>query len=404
VFSGAGAGFIEPSRSQVKRPWGRPTVNVDRVVGVGGWLAVTGWALDSAAWSIVVDGAAAPVLLRYPRPDVEAATRTDEPVHGWLVLIAEGARVQLRHGRDRDLTVERTEPALETLLRELVPHLGTLLDQVGWEPTWARLAVPLVQSMQTGGDGRLEWVRGAPDSGSREARWQALRASRERLESAHPFSRDQLDDPAQTLFDDGPPSDVVLVTFAGFADKLSIPAAEFFEAVAVPCRRIYIRQLDIPFEPHVLGTSVEEVAASISDRIAGNERVVFAGSSLGAYIALVYATLCGADSVFALSPTTTVRPPDLAAMGDQRWSVLETQFPPQYLDDYGDLLAMWRRHKPPRVVVHFPYRNDVLRQHAERIAEVDGVSLTPHYEHAPMYKISNNGTLTATLTDLLKGA
>jgi hypothetical protein len=224
------------------------------------------------------------------------------------------------------------------------------------------------------------------------------------MENAHPFSRSQLDDPQQTVFDDGPPSEIVLVTFAGFADKLSIPAAEFFEAVAVPCRRIYIRQLDIPFEPHALGASVPEVAASISARIAGNQRVVFAGSSLGAYIALVYATLCGADSVFALSPSTTVRPETLAEMDDHRWDVLETQFPQDYVDQYGDLLAMWRRHAAPQVVVHFPYRNDVLRQHAERIAEVDGVSLFPHYEHAPMYKMSSNGTLRSTLTDLLKGA
>jgi hypothetical protein len=380
----------------------RPDVQIDRILEFGGWFAAAGWALDTEVWALVIDGVPAPVACRYPRPDAEAAFSGDAAVQGWLVIAPAGAVVELDYrGRRKRLRPERSETSVRLLFEESTPRLGRILDAVGWEPSWQRLAMPSVPSADRPMVGHIPWAGPTISPASRELRWKEQREARERADRSHPFFRDQPDDPTQTFFDNGQSAEAVLVTFAGFEDKLSVPAVEFFDAVVVPCRLIYVRQLHLPFVPHVLGGTVEDVAVALSDLVVSHDRVVFAGTSLGAYLALLYGTLCGADRVFALSPTTTVRQEDLQAIGDHRWDQLESDLPADFVDKFGDIRALWRTYAAPEVAVHFPYRNDVLRQHAERIGEISSVSLYPHYEHAPMHKILSDGTLTATLASML---
>jgi hypothetical protein len=237
---------------------------------------------------------------------------------------------------------------------------------------------------------------------SREERWLASRLEREQAQTSHPFSRQLPQEPGTFVFDDGADEDVVLVAFSGAADKLGIPAVEFFEAVVEPCRRVYVRGLAVPFEAHALGTTAAEVRDSLAKLVGDTPRVVFAGSSFGGFQAMLYGTLLGVESVFAVNPTTTLRPELVTSWDDHRWDPVIGALTPDFVEPYGDLPTLWQLHSAPPVTVHFSYRDDVLRRHAEHIAECDNVTLFPHYELAPMDKISADGTLAATLSGLLR--
>ena len=43
-----------------------------------------------------------------------------------------------------------------------------------------------------------------------------------------------------------------------------------------------------------------------------------------------------------------------------------------------------------------------MRQHAEHIAERDGVTVVPHYEREPMYTLVQDGALRTLLTQRLQ--
>jgi hypothetical protein len=146
------------------------------------------------------------------------------------------------------------------------------------------------------------------------------KAAREWAKGAHPFDRSQPLDPEQDIYDDGAESDAVLVAMPGTADKMLIPAVEFFETIDDwQLRRIYIRRLSPMLElPHQLGTSVPEIAESLRELVKGYQRVVFMGTSLGGFHALLFATFVQPDAVVLINPVTSVLRHVLDKAGDTR--------------------------------------------------------------------------------------
>ena len=231
------------------------------------------------------------------------------------------------------------------------------------------------------------------------------RAERDAARAAHPFDRTVQADPAQGLFDDGRAAEALLVAFAGARGKLGVAPADVFELVAdLDVRRVFLRGLD-PVGAARDPAGLQEVIDVFRDRFAElaapHRPVVFLGNSFGAYAALFYGTLCGADAVIAVDPTTSLRTEVRASLGDTRWSWLDLSGHDALPASQTDVLALWEEVPPPRVVMHYAYRNDVYRGHAERIAGLRHVRPVPHYEQATMAAIRDDGSLRADLGELL---
>lgn len=229
------------------------------------------------------------------------------------------------------------------------------------------------------------------------------KAAAEAAKYAHPFDRSRTYDDTQTVFDDGRTAPAVLVTFGGGGDKLKVAPVDFFDLMGdLPVRRLFLRKLSLAGTvPHDLGDSVAALAKSLANTIAAHDRKIFLGVSLGGFNAMLLGTLLGVDRVIVVDPTTTLKPSVLEAVGDERGGGAEADLPPDWVAEFGDLPTVWERHPPPPVVLHYPYRDPVLRGHAEHIAHLPHVRPVPHLEHMPMYKICGNGSLQRWLTGAL---
>lgn len=67
------------------------------------------------------------------------------------------------------------------------------------------------------------------------------------------------------------------------------------------------------------GDGLRASAADLRERLAGYERKIFVGNSMGAYGALAFGYLSGATSVVAFSPQTRFDRPFLDAIDERRW-------------------------------------------------------------------------------------
>ena len=238
-----------------------------------------------------------------------------------------------------------------------------------------------------------------------EAIRRARKLAAEQAKLAHPFDRSRTYDDAQEIFDDERPSGSALVAFGGGGDKLKVAPVDFFDLMAdLPVRRIFIRKLGaLGTRPHVLGSSVQEVSESLHNLLAPNSRKVFLGVSLGGFNALVLGALLNAKAVAVVDASTSWNSENRQAWGDDRDGGAADTLSPEWLEEFGDVPTIWRRFPPPPVVVHYPYRNSLLRSHAEHLAGWPNVRLVPHFEHMPMYKICEDGSLRRWLRAALSG-
>jgi hypothetical protein len=236
-----------------------------------------------------------------------------------------------------------------------------------------------------------------------ELRRQEAKAVREWARDAHPFDRLRRQDAAQELFDDETRSDAILIAFPGAADRLGMPSVDFFEQIADwHLRRVYIRNLVAAIErPHSLGSTVLEIAESLSELTRGYRRTVFIGTSLGGFHALLFGTLANADAVVGVNPITSIQPSVLEEAGDDRWDALVQRTSEAWMSAYGDISRLWERYPSPRVVIHYPDRYKAYAVQAERMAEWPNVTLVPHHENSPMDKIHHSGELRELLGTLL---
>jgi hypothetical protein len=215
----------------------------------------------------------------------------------------------------------------------------------------------------------------------------ALRA-RARLAATrfrHPFRRSLEDPHAPLSLDMDRDSSTLLVAFGGMQGQLGMPPFEFFKASGdIPVKRLFIRDLRQAWYHRGLpgqGDHLEDVAAWLRELLAGNrvERLVMAGNSAGGYAALLFGALLEADIVLGFAPQTVIDLGVLAAMGDHRWDeqlrdltaegVIEQRFA-----DLSFALPQARTGNT-RFELYFDETFDTDRQHAERLAAVEGVEL-----------------------------
>lgn len=234
---------------------------------------------------------------------------------------------------------------------------------------------------------------------TREERWRAARDEREASSSRHPFLPDAVMSPDELVVSDGGEDrPLVLVAFPGALDRMAIPISEFFDAVGAPCHRVLVRKLALPFLGHPIGSDVVTATEWLT-RLIGGRPALFVGHSLGAFPALLLGTLCAADAVLAVNPTTSLLPEKLEAWQDGRYALL-----PEVIDmplEYRDIPTLWASQAAVRTYVHFGYRNEPHRGHAENIAEFESVELAAYYQYQPMYELLRTGKLGPLINGLL---
>src|SRR5262249_11994805 len=122
--------------------------------------------------------------------------------------------------------------------------------------------------------------------------------------------------------------------------------------------------------------------------------------------ALLFGCMLGADTVLSFGPQTTVDLDGLAALGDRRWDE-----PLGELAAAGELDRRWAdlRSALPEVRradtacrVYFDERFELDRAHAERLADLDGVSL--HRVEGGGHNVARQMRESGELEDVLTAA
>jgi hypothetical protein len=234
---------------------------------------------------------------------------------------------------------------------------------------------------------------------TREERWWAARAQREAAANRHPFFPDATLDLDEVVVDDGATHlPLLLIAFTDAKDRMAIPTPEFFDAVRVPCHRVVLRRVGLPFFSHLIGS---DVAAAVEwlNRLTAGRPVLFVGNSMGAFPALLLGTLCEADAVLTMNPTTSLLPGNLSKWRDHRYGYLADfdELPPEY----RDIPRLWEVHRPVRTHVLYGYRDSSYRGHAEHIAEFENVELSAFYQYQPIYELVRRGDLGPVVDELL---
>ena len=104
----------------------------------------------------------------------------------------------------------------------------------------------------------------------------------------------------------------LMIAFGGLKGNMGVAPFEFFKLTkSMKVNKIYLRDIDQELYhsgfPGVSG-SIEETVSYLKQKIdvCGARRVVVFGNSMGAYAALLFGVLIGADAVHAFAPNTFV--------------------------------------------------------------------------------------------------
>lgn len=204
-------------------------------------------------------------------------------------------------------------------------------------------------------------------------------------------------------------SPALIVAFGGLAEELGIPAFEFMRIVeSIGSRRIFLRdRRRIWYQRGVagVGPTPDAVADGLAGLVAssGASKVVFVGSSAGAYAALLFSTLVPVHEVIAFGPQTVIDPEVRASLGDERWhkstAALERNGGPD--ERYRDLRPLFERFAGdrPKVTLHYAAESRLDVAHAERLAGISGVDLQSHpgRDHNIPAALKRDGRLAALL-------
>jgi hypothetical protein len=220
----------------------------------------------------------------------------------------------------------------------------------------------------------------------------------------------ELEDPETSLVLDGrQQSTTLLIAFGGLRGKMGVLPFEFFKATgAIPVKRLFVRDLRQAWYHRGMpgyGDTLMDVAGALADVVERQHvrRLIVAGNSAGAYAALVFGTLLGADAALCFAPQTTIDPNELHSIGDHRWD--EYLVP---LDAAGAIDRSWAdvaqalpaaRRADTRYRVFFDDSLAVDRAHAERLIGLEGVSLYRfgHGRHRLVNSLRESGVLQRLL-------
>jgi len=144
-----------------------------------------------------------------------------------------------------------------------------------------------------------------------------------------------------------------------------------------------------------LGTGIADTAVALQRLVSGlgPRRVVMAGSSMGAYAALLFGLQIGADAVVAINGLSYLDE-DLArrrgggervprSFGDLRGHYTSRRRAPEYLDLRSEIDRL--HGTPPVVRWHYGTQDPIDALHADHLDGAPGVTLIPHRavrEHA----------------------
>ncbi|MEO1154925.1 MAG: YqiA/YcfP family alpha/beta fold hydrolase [Pseudomonadota bacterium] len=181
-------------------------------------------------------------------------------------------------------------------------------------------------------------------------------------------------------------SDTLVVFFAGLGGNSPHTKFQFIESSEDQIddvNRVFVRdtakawyQLGAPPCAQSVGDLCQELKHIIAD--SGATKVVFVGSSMGGFAAILYSSLLGIGSAIAFSPQTFIGPLNRLAHGDFRWSrqIGKTWARSFRRDRCWDLVPVLRRKQPPvGITVYYAAQHRLDRAHAMRLAEVPNVNL-----------------------------
>ena len=173
-----------------------------------------------------------------------------------------------------------------------------------------------------------------------------------------------LADPARAVVVDRAPGDgarPVMVAFGGLSNGTDAPPYEFVRQTGeLGVHRVLVRDLgQCWYQEGLPGTAdgVEATAAELTRLLdgIGPSRRVFVGNSSGAFAAVLFGVLCGADEVVAFGPLASLTRRSRLASRDRRWSAQVRKARRTAADPaHVDLGRLLRRNPPPgRLTVHY---------------------------------------------------
>jgi pimeloyl-ACP methyl ester carboxylesterase len=199
-------------------------------------------------------------------------------------------------------------------------------------------------------------------------------------------------------------SRTMLIAFAAMS-ALKPPPFHLFEATSgLPVKRLFVRDPARVWFQHgvpAFGETIDEVAASLRIVVGEQEveRLVVVGSSAGGYAALAFGPLLEAELVLSFSPQTILDRGWLDAAGDHRWPVHFENLAALGGPDprWADLREALPRERRPDTVceVHYPAGFELDARHAERLADLPGVTMAAHDlgSHNFIHRLREKGDL-----------
>jgi hypothetical protein len=203
----------------------------------------------------------------------------------------------------------------------------------------------------------------------------------------------------------------VLVAFGGLSFRGGPPPFEFVNLFSEsPIGKVFVRDLDQCFYQRGvrgLGRSINEVAVSLEELLAGRNRRVFVGASAGGYAALIFGSMLRVDHVVAMSPQTFLGGRLRRLHNDRRFA-MRIQAAQHHALSRRDLdvkHAMRRRGGKSQFHVYYPNRHVLDSRHATRLRRLPGVDLQPRdsAEHTFVRDMRDDGSLKQMLTALVLG-
>ncbi|MCB0704426.1 MAG: hypothetical protein KDC34_03915 [Saprospiraceae bacterium] len=196
-------------------------------------------------------------------------------------------------------------------------------------------------------------------------------------------------------------SEVLLIVFSGVGLGIGVPYFEFLNALNdYKIRKIFVRDNRKSWYHGGIigmGDTIDETLDPLRKLIkeSGAKKIVTLGNSMGAYAAILYGVLLGADEVLAFAPTTFANWKNRFKYWDHRGHF-------KYLKNatikpwkYYDLLEVPGIDKPHiQIFFDTDYRTD--RAHAEHLGKsLDNVDLKRFHggKHKVIKNIKNSGEL-----------
>lgn len=201
------------------------------------------------------------------------------------------------------------------------------------------------------------------------------------------------------------PTDGWLVVFGGMNTSLSMPSTEFFNTIDrldLPMNVVYVKDFwQCWYQKGLLGLTkdVPDTARYLRDLAGEGARIATLGTSSGAFAAILFGVLLGADRAIAFGPQTRVDESIYARFKatDSRLSDLALDSP------FMDLRSVLQTHAfSGTIEVHYGGRNRVDKAEAMHLSGIPSVELHEHDTtlHPVARMLRDEGRLDAVLARL----